>query len=260
MTEEEKNKKVRITNVQRFCLHDGPGIRTAIFFKGCSIHCPWCCNPENICYDLQPWQDENGESGVFGYDITLKELFDEVMKDKVFYEDEGGVTLSGGEPLLQIEKCIPLLKELKENGIRIAVETALFVGKSAVMTALDYVDWWYVDMKLVVPEMCRDVLGGDIDVYKSNLKIVAEKTKNLCIRIPGHYYVAEDENIKNIIKIIRINEIRKVELLEIHDLSEKKYLVLGMKSFDDEQKSKHAFDELYTRLIRAKVNCEKKQI
>ncbi len=232
MTEEEKKQRVRITNIQRFCLHDGPGIRTTIFFKGCSIYCPWCCNPENISYDLQPWQNENGESGVYGYDITLKELFNEITKDKAFYEDGGGVTLSGGEPLLQIEKCIPLLKELKKNGIKIAVETALFVDQRAVMTALDYVDWWYVDMKLVVPEMCRDVLGGDISIYQKNLKFIIEQTKRICIRIPCIYGITEkSENICRMIQMIKANGIQQVELMEGHNLGEKKYQSLGIKDF-----------------------------
>lgn len=257
MKEEEKKQTVRITNIQRFCLQDGPGIRTTVFFKGCSIHCPWCCNPENINYALQPWHESNG---IYGYDITLEDLLNEIKKDKAFYIDGGGVTLSGGEPLLQIEKCVPLLDELKNSRISIAVESALFVNKNVIMTALEYVDWWYVDMKLLVPKLCKDILGGDINVYRRNLKIVAEKAKNLCIRIPCHYYVADVENIKNIVKILQDNAIEEVELLEIHGLSKKKSCMLGTKVHDDEQKSSYVLEDIYMKLIKEKIACKKNQI
>ena len=260
MTEEEKRQTVRVTNIQRFCLHDGPGIRTTVFLKGCSIHCPWCCNPENISCDLQTWYDTDGTSGVYGYDITLEDMLEEIKKDEAFYIDGGGITLSGGEPLLQIERCVPLLRELKDNGISIAVETALFVDECTVMTALKYVDCWYVDMKLMVPELCRNILGGDSDIYKHNLKLVAEKARSLCVRIPCHYYVADDENIKAIVKIIRSNAIREVELLEIHDLAKKKYRVLEMEDLNDEQKNKNAIDTIYTRLIKEKIRCKKRKM
>ena len=260
MTEEEKKRTVRVTNIQRFCLHDGPGVRTTVFFKGCSIYCPWCCNPEKISYDFQPWHDSDGTSGVYGYDITLGELLGEIKKDAVFYIDGGGVTLSGGEPLLQIERCVPLLMELKNAGISIAVETALFVDESAVMTALEYVDWWYVDMKLLVPEMCKDVLGGNADIYKSNLSLVVRAASKLHIRIPCHYYVANGENIKSIVNILHDNAINEVELLEIHELGKKKYHALGKEIRDDKEKNIGAIDVIYRNLIKEKINCIKNQV
>lgn len=249
MTDAEKFQTVRITNIQRFCLHDGPGIRTTVFLKGCSLHCPWCCNPENISYDLQPWHDADGMSGVYGYDITLEDLLTEINKDKVFYIDGGGVTLSGGEPLLQIEKCVPLLKELKDSGISVGMETALFVEQSAVMAALEYVDWWYVDMKLLVPETCRDVLGGDAEVYKNNLKVVVGKAKNCCIRIPCITGITDDpKNVRGIIKAIQENDIQSIELIEGHNLSERKYLTLGISNHfrpEDNQKAVLAIQDAF---------------
>ena len=95
--------KVRITDIQHFSLHDGPGIRTTVFFKGCNLRCPWCANPECISQKIQ---------GEFGYDISLDELEKEILKDEPFYKTGGGVTFSGGEPLLQIKYIEPLLKSL----------------------------------------------------------------------------------------------------------------------------------------------------
>ena len=76
---------VRITNIQRFSLHDGPGIRTTVFLKGCNLHCPWCCNPENIDFNIEHYV-ENGLEKDFGYDIDLEDLEREVLKDEAFYD------------------------------------------------------------------------------------------------------------------------------------------------------------------------------
>ena len=118
--------KVRVTNIQRFCLNDGPGIRTTVFFKGCNLKCPWCANPENIEYEIQEFYNPNtNERGTFGYDIELEELERQLLKDESYYNmSQGGITFSGGEPLLQFHKLEPLLKRLKEKNIHLCVETA----------------------------------------------------------------------------------------------------------------------------------------
>ena len=117
--------KARITNIQRFSLQDGPGIRTTIFLKGCSLKCPWCSNPENISYEIEEYKND-GEKGIYGKDIELDELYEEIKKDDAYYKiDNGGVTFSGGEVLLQIEKIEPLLKKLKSEKINICMETCL---------------------------------------------------------------------------------------------------------------------------------------
>ena len=108
--------KVRVSNIQRFSLHDGPGIRTTVFLKGCNLRCPWCSNPENIDFEPTKYINENTkEQGIFGKDIEMSELFEEIMKDKQYYNmNDGGVTFSGGEPLLQIKVIEPLLKLREE--------------------------------------------------------------------------------------------------------------------------------------------------
>ena len=107
--------KVRITNIQRFSLQDGPGIRTTVFFKGCNLRCPWCANPENINYEIQEYMDENTKK-IFGYDIELKELEKEILKDENYYKlNNGGVTFSGGEPLLQFNKIEELLNTIQND-------------------------------------------------------------------------------------------------------------------------------------------------
>ena len=93
--------KILLTNIQRFSLHDGPGIRTTIFLKGCSLRCPWCSNPEN----LNPYPEEyikDGNRGIYGKEYAIDEIFIEVMKDKDYYESNGGLNFSGGEALLKV--------------------------------------------------------------------------------------------------------------------------------------------------------------
>ena len=108
-----KNDEILISNIQRFSLHDGPGIRTTVFLKGCTLKCPWCANPENILYKSEAYQTENGRAGVYGQWTTSDELYGEVMKDAVFYAQGGGVTYSGGEPLMQARPLLPLMEKLK---------------------------------------------------------------------------------------------------------------------------------------------------
>lgn len=118
-----------ITNIQRFSLHDGPGIRTTVFLKGCSIRCPWCSNPENINHQIEKYV-KDGKEGFYGKEYSVDEVLKEVLKDKIFYEDNGGVTFSGGEALLYAKELLPLMEQIKQNNISIAVESSLFVPSS----------------------------------------------------------------------------------------------------------------------------------
>lgn len=109
-----------ITNIQRFSLHDGPGIRTTVFMKGCSLRCPWCSNPEN----LNPYPEKytkKGINGIYGREYTCDEVYYEIIKDRAFYGSDGGVTFSGGRSLIaggfNIASC-KKVKGAKDNGCR----------------------------------------------------------------------------------------------------------------------------------------------
>jgi len=129
---------VIFTNVQHFSLHDGPGIRTTVFLKGCTIRCPWCSNPENLKFKLETYV-RNGEKDIYGRKISCDELYKELIKDKAFYGEAngdipandfcidnafdlgklpGGITFSGGEALAQIDRIVPLLEKLKKEHIQ----------------------------------------------------------------------------------------------------------------------------------------------
>lgn len=256
MTEEEGRQTVRITNIQRFCLHDGPGIRTTVFLKGCSIHCPWCCNPENIRYEIQTWKDEKDNEGTFGYDISLEDLKNEILKDKVYFLNGGGITFSGGEPLLQIKRYEPLLRELKAMNFHLAVETALFVEAEQVEIGLKYFDFWYVDMKTLVPETCDGILGGQVNQYLNNLASVAKGRSKVCIRIPCYPGITDaDENIMEVSNVLRSMDLNEVQLFQIHNMSEKKYMSLGLMPPKLKHDSKATLKRMRSELTRSGMQC-----
>ena len=218
-----------VTNIQRFSLHDGPGIRTTVFLKGCSLRCPWCSNPEN----LNPFPEEyykDGEKGVFGKYLSEDEIYNEVMKDINFYAEDGGVTFSGGEALLQSTELIPLLKRFKNKGITTAVETCLFVPTKNLQEVMDFIDYFYVDMKILDNNKCMEIIKGDLDLYENNLAYLCDK-KKIVIRIPYiGGYTNDLENKKLIISEINKfkNSIFKVEIIKGHNLSKSKYESLNL--------------------------------
>ena len=130
-----------ITNIQRFSLHDGPGIRTTVFLKGCSIRCPWCSNPENMNHQIEIYV-KDGKEGFYGKEYSVDEVLKEVLKDKIFYEDNGGVTFSGGEALLYAKELLPLMQQIKQNNISIAVESSFFVPSSYLEMVIPFVEYF----------------------------------------------------------------------------------------------------------------------
>lgn len=228
---------VLVSNIQRFSLHDGPGIRTTVFFKGCNLKCPWCANPENISFQKQEYTSpKDNHKGIYGYEISLDELEKEILKDIAYYENEGGVTFSGGEPLWQMEKIEPLLINLKEQQVNTCVETAMMVPSELVQIAIKYIDLFIIDIKILEKEKSKEVLNGDIDLYKENLNIIFKNKKRVIFRIPliPNFTVTEN-NLKLIEELLKNYQPEKVEIFNIHRLAENKYKSLekNMPYFDN---------------------------
>lgn len=220
--------KVIVSNIQRFCLHDGPGIRTTVFFKGCNLSCPWCSNPENIKFNIENYIHD-GINGQYGYEIELEALEREILKDKIYYETGGGVTFSGGEPLWQFKKIEPLLKSLKEKDINICVETALTVPEEYINIALKYVNEFYIDIKILDEKSIKEI-NGNVKLFRTNVDRVLKKNQNIIFRIPLiKEYTFTEENQKEIIEFIKNNKIKNIEVFKVHRLAENKYRSLNQK-------------------------------
>lgn len=241
--------KILVGNIQRFSLHDGPGIRTTVFLMGCSIHCPWCANPENL-YMKPCCYPEAGS--LYGQYYSSSELVNEILKDEMFFVDGGGVTFSGGEALLQTEALLEVWRELKNRNIHIAIETALFVPHEYIRQASEYIDLWMIDVKILEPKLCRTILGGDVNIYRENFSWLMQKCENYILRFPLVCSVTmEQTNLELVLEFLQRYSVAQLEIFSIHDLAREKYTNLGMEfgtyhgpSDDDIKRLKGKFEAI----------------
>jgi len=234
-------EKILLTNIQRFSLHDGPGIRTTVFLKGCGLRCPWCSNPENI-FPVQEKYIKDGIEGTYGKFYSLEELYKEVVKDKTFYSGEidpshwhgidfanleklpGGVTFSGGECLFQSEVLLPLWERLNAEQIHTVIETCLFVPSHLFSVAIEHIDLFYVDVKILDPIRCSQDLHGNLDLYLGNLEQLLNSNRPVVIRVPVIGGFTDDgENMRAVKKLLKGKPILKIELIKEHNLGLSKY-------------------------------------
>ena len=267
-----------IFDIQRFSIHDGPGIRTTVFFKGCSLRCFWCHNPEGIshkpqiqfypgrcivcgeCVAVCPQSAQELSEGVrvyhredcitcgqcvtrcdaeglllVGREVTAAEVTAEVLRDRAFYETSGGgVTLSGGEPLLQPAFAYAVLSACKDVGIHTAIETCAHVSWDALAGLLPVTDLFMVDLKQLDPERHRDATGSSNQRILENVERLAKSGNPILFRVPIVPTVNDSED--DIAKIARfvaqlaenaVGEIH-LELLPFHRLAADKYRSLGI--------------------------------
>lgn len=236
-----------ILNIQRYSLHDGSGIRTLVFFKGCPLRCPWCSNPESqsfkpeiarlpkkcihckeCCMDVD--ECPSGAMTLFGKEMTVPELMQELLKDQVFYTTTGGgVTLSGGEVLCQSEFAYELLKHLKALGINTAIETSGQAKTSNLLKLVPYLDLILFDLKILDKKKAKEILHADIDLIKTNLETLVNLGKKVIPRIPVvPGYTNTKENIDAIIKLVKELSLEELHLLPLHHYGSYKYEVLNM--------------------------------
>ena len=221
--------KGRIFNIQRFSIHDGPGIRTIVFFKGCVLRCAWCSNPESQKYDIETLS-ENGVMKTVGYDVTVDDIMPEILADVPYYRRSGGgVTLSGGEVLCQADFAAELLKRCKERGIHTAIETAASLPFEKLEKLLPYLDLCLMDIKHMDPEKHREYTGRDNALILENARRLSESEVELIIRTPVIPTVNDTrEEIKAISDFARsLKGVREHHLLPYHRLGSDKYTGLG---------------------------------
>ena len=254
--EQLKNNRIRVSNIQRMCFHDGPGIRTTVFMKGCTLHCPWCSNPENISFDLEEYITDN-KSGTYGRDYNSKTLLLELMKDKVFWGNEGGVTFSGGEPLAHTKVLEDVWNDLKKDGVHLSVETALFVPDDLLDVGLKYIDYFLVDIKVLDQNLCRNILGGDLNQYLRNLKKIYDSGKVIMFRIPCNFeYTFSEKNRERIKELLMEYPDVQVQLFAIHRMGIEKYKSLGKPFWDYKEILKEDLQEYVDSLVSMGIKAE----
>lgn len=258
--------------VKRLEIHDGPGVRTTLFLKGCPLHCQWCHNPEGIslrpqlahyahkcincgncvtacktgahiilngkhafirgnciaCGACQPICPEKANK-LFGVSTDAGQILSKLMLDKPFYDETGGgVTVSGGEPLMQIEFLSELLPLLRAEGIHTAIDTSLYAPRKTVETACSLADLMLCDIKAIDPELHMRLTGVSSEPILDNFRYLSSVGFPIEIRVP----VIPGKNDGEIDKIAEfisgLNNICAVKALAYHDLARTKYEALGM--------------------------------
>lgn len=266
------NQKGIVFNIQRFSIHDGPGIRTTVFMKGCPLKCAWCANPESQemfpqlmvrdvkctscgkCVQTCPnnallLSKKQGRKinwdlcdqclkcvnvciykslVVTGKYMDVEEIVQEVEKDRIFYMNSGGgITISGGEPLVQYPFVIDLLQALKEKGLHTALDTCGYAPKMVLDNILRYVDLVLFDIKQLDTEKHQKYTGVDNHQILSNARIVSKRVKTW-FRIPLiEGFNDSPEDIKRVAQIAKDMGVEKISVLPYHEGGQSKSIQIG---------------------------------
>lgn len=222
--------KGRIFDIQRYSIHDGRGIRTIVFLKGCVLRCRWCCNPESQEYAIRK-MTVKGEEKTIGRDVTVAEVLATVEKDRpYYYRSGGGMTLSGGESLCQPEFTRSLLRAAKAGGIHTALESMGCADYAVIETILPYLDQYLLDIKHLDAAKHREYTGHSNELMLENAgKIARSAYRGLSIRIPVipgfNDTTAEIAAIAGFAGELRT--VSRIYLLPYHRLGQDKYAGLG---------------------------------
>jgi pyruvate formate lyase activating enzyme len=260
-----------ITNIQGYSIHDGPGIRTVVFLKGCGLECIWCSNPECIfpypeigffknlctkcgqCASVCPNQAISAKVGqlpvtnreiccgcgacsavcvqearvLYGKAMKVDEVFESIKADQLFYQASGGgITVSGGEPLLQPKFVSELLRKCKEAGIHTCVETSGYAPDSALRQVLPFTDYMLFDLKLLNSDLHRCYTGKPNELILNNAKIVTSSGLEVLFRMPLIPGINDDpQNIKETADFLHSlgGKTIGIQLMPYHELGKGKY-------------------------------------
>lgn len=287
-----------ITDLQRFSMHDGPGIRTTVFLKGCPLRCLWCHNPETQqalpqvqlhsnrcllcgacaevclqgCHQMKERHlfDSYQCIGCFacteacmpralevcGKEVTVEQALREVEKDRAFYGNTGGMTLSGGEPMGQPEFALALLGEAKKRGISTCIETCGAFPSQYLSRLSDVCDLFYYDVKDTDPERHRQNTGGSLPAILENLSVLSAlapgRITMRCIILRG--INDNQQHLRRLLEIADQYHIQSLHLLPFHPMGSGKYAAVGRtvpQGFEKERIPAHQVLEEMRRSIEA---------
>lgn len=220
----------RIFDIQRYSIHDGPGIRTIVFLKGCVLRCRWCCNPESQRYEMET-RRMGGKDVTVGEDVTVAHVMETVEKDRTYYyRSGGGLTLSGGECLCQPDFSRALLQASKEIGITTAIESMGCAEWGVIASILPYLDTYLLDIKHMDGEKHRAFTGKSNELMLENaIKIARSHQTDLIIRVP--VVPTFNDTVDEIEAIARyaatLPGVEQLHLLPYHRLGQDKYEQIG---------------------------------
>lgn len=226
-----------VFSIEEFAVNDGPGIRTTIFLKGCPLRCMWCHNPEGQKAAPQPLTKQ-GRTEVCGYTIDSEALAARIRKDEdIFRDSGGGVTFTGGEPLVQADFLCEVLDRLE--GIHRAIETCGYASEENFKRVLDKVDYVLFDVKIVDSALHKRYTGVENELIKTNLKHLCESGKPFVVRVPLIPGVNDTrENMEATAELLKgAKGLQRVELLRYHKTAGAKYPMVGMEykpDFDED--------------------------
>lgn len=250
----------RIFDIQKYSIHDGPGIRTIVFLKGCALRCRWCCNPESQEFEIQN-MIFGGKEKTVGRDVTVGEVMEEIKKDMPYYRRSGGgVTLSGGESLLQEEFATALLRMCHRNGINTAIETTGYASFEVIERYLPHLDYILMDIKHMNSQKHREFTTKPNELILENARKIAESGANLTVRVP---VIPGFNNTKEEIAAIAefaksLKGVEHLHLLPYHRLGEDKYDGLGREYAlkGVEPNSDALMDELLKTAQKSGLKCQ----
>lgn len=229
MEETYLKEQGRVFDIQKFSIHDGPGIRTLVFLKGCLFRCKWCCNPESQNFDVETMEID-GKVKVIGKTYTVEALMTEIEKDRIYYNRSGGgVTLSGGECLCQPAFAKAVLQACKASGIGTAIETTAGVKREVVEEILPVVDLVMMDIKHMNSDVHKAFTGRGNEQILENAALIAKSGVELIIRVPVIPGVNDTiEAISAIARFVKgLGTVEQIHLLPYHRMGQDKYKALG---------------------------------
>lgn len=224
-----------IFSIEDFAINDGPGVRTTVFLKGCSLRCQWCHNPEGQSFEIQMLKNKQGEAFECGEVISSDALAKKLLRDeRIFKLNNGGITFTGGEPLAQADFLFDVISKIKGK-IHVAVETSAFAKSDVFAKLVEIADLILIDNKSTNSEIHKRFTGVDNFQILENLKYLCRSNTPFILRVPLIPSVNDTlENMQNLLEIVKnANNLQRIELLRYHKTAGAKYYMLDKKYAPD---------------------------